>query len=57
MNGIGEYIRSFLVSSIFLKKRIEKYIEDLIENGYIDEDELLFSSVQTLEELSQMTVF
>ena len=34
----------FIISKLSLKKKIDEYLESLIENGYIDEDEIRFST-------------
>lgn len=53
----GEWVRGaypqiiFRVNTIALKKRIDEYIENLIENGYIDEDELVIRATQVIGEL------
>jgi hypothetical protein len=53
----GEWVRGaypeiiFRVNTLTLKKRIDEYVENLVENGYIDEEEVLIHSIKTLEEL------
>lgn len=53
----GEWVRGaypqiiFKVNTLTLKKRIDEYVENLIENGYIDEDELVIRATQVIGEL------
>lgn len=52
----GSWIKSkypeiiFVITRSSLKKKVEEYIESLIENGYIDEDEVRLSTTSSLHQ-------
>jgi hypothetical protein len=53
----GEWVRGaypqiiFRVNSLVLKKRIDEYLEAIVENGYVDDEELNFRSIRSLDQL------